>query len=365
MDNSNKLEYVINLLQNGYKSIMDRHNLQKACDYYMEARSILEEIYGRDSYIYNIVNIFDYVWEQHYGNYKIAALKLADVAELLEKFSEQDVVDSFTELIYESKENLMDEVIAKTLEIIVPLSPDISSADLMFQALLHKNDMETLLNKTLIDPIGFPHKFKYLTKIFANKSISCDVSSLDEMTEILSCLSEIEHENISSFSQEKKKDIVNRLMGFMQKNQGLVEKYSNSKGLSAFLGSVKENMDYDISRGMLNWGDPLYAENYIEKRKGSYTDVDSEIKIMILECWTKYCKGEGAEAERILNSIIELENGMITETFFLKDEHKKIDFLNGLSYIMKRTADLCYKIKGARDAYTLILRTGTLGFDNA
>lgn len=151
MNNSNKLEYVINLLQNGYKSITDRHNLQKACDYYKEARSILEEVYERNSHICNIVNIFDYVLEQHYGNYKIAALKLADVAELLEKFSEQDVVDSFTELIYESKEDLMDEVIAKTLEIIVPLSPDISSADLMFQALLHKNDLDTLLNKTLID----------------------------------------------------------------------------------------------------------------------------------------------------------------------------------------------------------------------
>lgn len=185
------------------------------------------------------------------------------------------------------------------------------------------------------------------------------------MTEILSWLSEIEHEDISSFSQEKKKDIVNRLTGFMQKNQGLVEKYSNSKGLSVFLGSVKERMDYDISRGMLNLGDPLYAEDYIEKRKGLYTDVDSEIKIMILECWTKYCKGEGAEAERILNSIIELENNIITEIFFLKDEHKKIEFLNGLSYIMKRTADLCYKIKGASDAYTLILRTRTLSLDNA
>lgn len=365
MDNSNKTEKVIFLLQTGYESITERHNLQKACDCYKEARGILEEIYGRDNCICNIVNIFDYIWEQHYGNYKIAALKLADVGELLENFGKQYIIDSFTELIYESKEDLMDEVIAKTLEIIVPQSPNISSGDLMLQALLHKNDMEALLNKTLIDPIGLPHKFQYLTKIFTNNPIKHPENSLDEMIKMLSFITEIEKGDISSFSQEKKKDIVNCFSSLMQKNQGFIEKYSNSKGLSIFLNSVKERMDYDISRGMLNWGDYLFAEDYIEKKKGTYTDVDSEIKIMILECWTKYCKGEIVEAEKILNSITELENNIITEVFFLKDEHKKIEFLNEFSYIMKRTADLCYKIKGAREAYTLILRTGTLSLDNA
>ncbi len=369
MDNSNKTEQVIFLLQKGYESIAERHNLQKACDCYKEARNILEEIYGRESRICNIVNIFDYIREQHYGNYKIAALKLADVGELLENFGEQDVVDSFTELIYESKEDLMDEVVAKTLEVIVPQAPDISSGDLLLQALLYKNDIEALLNKTFIDPIGLPHKFQYLTKIFTNNFIKSNENSYDEMAEMLSFFTEMENKDMSSFSQYEKKNIVNRIVSLMQKYQRFVEKYSNSKGLSIFLNSTKERIDYDISRGMLNWGDPLFAESflndYIEKNKNIYVDVDSEIKIMILECWTKYCKEERAEAEVILNSIIELENNIIMDAFFLKDEHKKIEFLNGLSYIMKRTADLCYKIKGAMFAYTLILRTGTLSIDNA
>ena len=365
MDKSKKLERLSSLLQSGCNSITDWHNLPKACDYYKEARGILEEVYGRESSICNIVNLFDYVWELHYGNYKMAALKLADAAGLLEKISEQDVIDSFTELIYENREDLMDEVIAKTLEIIVPLSPEISSADLLFQGLLHINDMETLLNKTLIDPLGYPHNFKYLTKIFTNQSANFDGISLDEIVEYLSWFSEIEHLDVSSLSQEKRKDIAKRLMSFMEKNQGLAEKFFNSKGLSAFLNSTKERMHFDFSRLMLILNDLSFAEDYIENRRDFYTDVDSELKIMIFECWTAYCKGEVAEAENILSSIIELENSIITKAFFLKDEHKKIEFFNGLSYIMKRTADLCYKIKGAREAYTLILRTGTLSFDNA
>lgn len=53
---------VIFLLQKGNEYENLHHDLQKACEYYGEARSCLERLYGKENRLCNIVHLYDYVW---------------------------------------------------------------------------------------------------------------------------------------------------------------------------------------------------------------------------------------------------------------------------------------------------------------
>ena len=94
------------------------------------------------------MNAFDYIWEDYHGDYRQAALKLADVAELIETFHEQDVEDEFTGYLYENRESLLDGLASETLQILMKVDSGLSPGDMMWQAVLAGNDREELINRT-------------------------------------------------------------------------------------------------------------------------------------------------------------------------------------------------------------------------
>jgi len=81
-------EKILYLIQKGIECENQYHDLHKACEYYAEARVCLEKFYGKESRLCNIANLCDYVWDKYQEDYRAAALKLANVGELLENFSE-------------------------------------------------------------------------------------------------------------------------------------------------------------------------------------------------------------------------------------------------------------------------------------
>ena len=94
---------ILYILHKGYEYLNTNHNMPKAHEYFSKAKEVIDTVYGKNSRLSCFVNVFDYLWEDYHGDYRQAALKLADAAELLESFCEQDVIDEFTGFIYENK----------------------------------------------------------------------------------------------------------------------------------------------------------------------------------------------------------------------------------------------------------------------
>ncbi len=354
------------LLQMGY-SYQDSHNLPKACEYYETARDYARKIYGDNNKICNIVSLFDYVWEEYQGDYKAAAMKLADVGELLENFSKQSVKDEFTEWIYSNKEELLDAAVVSTYEIFGRFGFKLDIEKLFIHILSGIRDVEEVMNQIMIDPLGLPRRFHYYIQNFSKNSFNDNIEARQGLAELLFFMKEIKDKNIDMLSEKEKMDLVKKMDTLMQQNTDLFEKYNLSSGLSKIMRSSKLRIDFDIARGMMRFEDTDYVERFLGKHKEKdIGDITDNIKMMILECWLQYDKKNNRkEAEKILDNILELENSIIVQVFFLREEKKKIEFLNGLSYITKCIIEICYQIRGARAAYSVVLRTRTLSFDRA
>ncbi len=362
------MEHLFYLLKKGCEYI-DLCNLRKGCEYFSEARKQITKIYGNESNICNIVNLFDFVWEAHNEDYKKAALKLADAGGLIEKFSEQNITDDFTKWIYENKDDFMTEAISQTLYIFSCINPslNINIEDLFLQLMLTGNDIEEATNRMMIDPLGLPRKFHYLVEHICKDTLLMNNPDMkNNAAEIIAIMKEMQSVDINSLSETKKIEFAKKVYELMNKNNDSFQKYMPGKGMSRFVSSVKKRSDYDFAMGMLKNGDTGFAEKLLDKRnEEDISDITSQINIMLLECYIKYEKKDSIGAEKILDDILEIENYIVTQVFFIKGEQKRIEFLNGLEDIIKRIAYLCYKIRGSKEAYSLIIRTRTLSFDRS
>ena len=357
---------VIFLLQKGNEYENLHHDLQKACEYYGEARSCLERLYGKENRLCNIVHLYDYVWERHKEDYRTAILKLADVGELLEDFSEEDIVDEFTVWINENKESLLNEVVEKTLNMLQHFDIKFSLENLSMQALLTKNDMEETMNRTLIDPLGLPRKFHYLLQQVCKyvKNVTPDMAN--KAVELYHFMRNQEGKDYSDMKNEERIHLVKAFYDLLQESIfRCVENEGLGGGISSFMDSSRSRIDFNMVRGMTGLGETEFAESLLSRLKESYdfVDIDSQIKIKLVECILNNKKGNGKGAEKILDEIIDLENSIIMQVFFMKNEQRKIEFLKGIEYLIKRTAEVCNQIRGALAAYSMVVRTRTLSFD--
>lgn len=361
-------EHLLYLLKKGCEYV-EMCNLQKGREYFSEARNQIAKIYGNDSNICNIVNLFDFIWEVHNYEYKKAALKLADAGGLIETFSERNVVDDFTKWIYENKDDFMTETISQTFYVISYINPDfnISMEDILLQSMLTGNDQEETINRTMIDPLGLPRKFHYLVEHICKDTLFMNNPDMKNNAAQMFCLmKELQNTDINTLNEAEKMGMVKKVYEFMDKTNNSLQKYMPGKGMSRFFSSVKQRTDYDFVRGMLKFGDASFADQLINKvKEEDITDFTSQINILLLECYLKYEQKDSMGAEKILDSILEIENDIVTQVFFIREEQKRIEFLNGLEYIVKRIAYLCYKIRGPKEAYSLIIRTRTLSFDRS
>ncbi|MCI9077893.1 MAG: CHAT domain-containing protein [Lachnospiraceae bacterium] len=360
------MEHLFYLLKKGCE-YLDLYNLHKSCEYFSEARKQIAKIYGNNSNICNIVNLFDFIWESHNTDYKKAALKLADAGEFIENFSEQNVTDDFTKWIYENKEDFMTETISQTFYIFSCIKPDLNLnlENLLLQSMLLGNDTEEVVNRTMIDPLGLPRKFHYLVKHICKDTLLMNNQDMkNNAAEIIILMKELQSIDIDSLNERKKIELAKKVYELMDKGNNSFQKYMPGKGMSRFVNSVKQRSDYNFAIGMLKNGDTSFAEKFLDNRK-DITDITSQINILLLECFLKYEQKNSIEAEKILDNILEIENYIVTQVFFISEEQKRIEFLNGLENIVKRIAYLCYKIRGPKETYSLIIRTKTLSFDRS
>lgn len=356
------------MIQKGYEYENLYHDLHKACEYYGEARACLERLYGRDNRLCNIVNLYDYVWENYQEDYRTAILKLADVGEMLEDFSEQDSVDEFTAWINENKASLLNEVIGKTLNVLQHFDLKFSLEDILMQSVFTRNDMEEVINRTLIDPLGLPRKFHYLLQqmLKDTKDITPDMKY--KAMELYDFMRNQQGKDYSNMKNEEKIQLVKSLYDLMQESgYHYMENGTLGGGISSFVASSRGSIDFAIVRGMMGLGETDFAESLLLKLKGDYDfdDIDSQIKIKLVECLLNDKKGNKKDAEKILDEIIDLENSIIMQVFFMDNEQRKIEFLKGIEYLMKRTAEVCNQICGALAAYSMVVRTRTLSFDHS
>ncbi|MCX4269172.1 MAG: CHAT domain-containing protein [Lachnospiraceae bacterium] len=362
------MEHLFYLLKKGCEYV-DLCNLQKGCEYFSEARKQITKIYGNNSDICNIVNLFDFIWEAHNMSYKKAALKLADAGGFIENFSEQNIIDDFTKWIYENKDDFMTEAISQTLYIFSCINPSLNFniENLFLQLMLTGNDMEETINRTMIDPLGLPRKFHYFVEHICKDTLLMNNSDIkNNVTEIIVFMKEMQSIEVNSLNETKKIEFAKKIYELMGKSHDSFQKYMPGKGMSRFISSAKQRSDYDFVRGMLKNGDSSFAEQLLNKiKEKDITDITSQINMMLIECYIKYEQKDSIGAEKILDNILEIENYIVTQVFFIREEHKRIEFLNGLEDIVKRIAYLCYKIRGSKEAYSLIIRTRTLSFDRS
>lgn len=360
------MEHLFYLLKKGCEYV-DLCNMKKGCEYFNETRKQITKLYGNDSNICNIVNLFDFVWEAHNTDYKKAALKLADAGELIENFSEQNITDDFTKWIYENKEDFMTEAISQTFYIFscINSSFNINIENLFLQLMLTGNDMKEALNRIMIDPLGLPRKFNYFVEHICKDTLLMNKTDIkNNAVEVIALMKEMQSIDIDSLDETNKIEFAKKVYELMDKSHASFQKYMPGKGMTRFISSVKQRSDYDFARGMLKNGDVSFAERLLNKEeKKDITDIASKINIMLLECYLKYEQKDNVKAGKILDDILEIENYIITQVFFIKEEQRRIEFLNGLEDIVKRIAYLCYKIRGSKEAYSLIIRTRTLSFD--
>ncbi len=360
-------EKILYLIQKGIECENQYHDLHKACEYYAEARVCLEKFYGKESRLCNIANLCDYVWDKYQEDYRAAALKLANVGELLENFSERDIVDDFTAWIYENKDALLNEVVAKTLDVIRYFDFEYSFEDILVQSMLAGNDMEEVINRTLIDQMGLPRKFHYLLQQMCKDVKTYTPDMKYKAFELYDFLRNNQDKDFAQMDNEEKKHLANSLYDLLQQINFLNTGESMSGGMASFMNASRNRIDYDMARGLAGLGETEFAESVFSRLKenNDFLDNDSRIKVKLLDCLLEYKKGDKKSAEKILNEIVELENNLIMQIFFMREEQRKIEYLKGIEYLMKRTADVCYQVCGAQAAYSMVVRTRTLSFDHA
>ncbi len=361
-------EKVLFLLKMGYECESLHHDSPTACEYYREARNYLKSLYGENSKLCNIVHLYDYVREFYQEDYRTAILILADAGELLDNFSEKDVLDDFTAWIMENRQLLLDEAVAKTWNVFQYFNLDFSLENLLIQAMLTGNDMEEVMNRTLIDPLGLPRKFHYLLQQMCkwNKNITSDMKK--KVAEIYSFIRDQEGKDFSNINDEERIYLAKSLFDLLQESSQLyTENGILGNGLSSFIKSIQKNIDIDIVRGMMGLGETEFAEELFSRIKDDFdfSDIEWQIKIKLEECLLEKKKENRSKAEEVLDEIIEMENSIIMRTFFMRSEQEKIEILKGIEYLMKRTAEVCSQICGAEAAYSMVVRTRTLSFDHA
>lgn len=365
MEQRDKTEIIFDLLIKGSDYLDNYFNLPKACEYFERARELAEEIYGKNSKICSIINLFDYIHEKSSDDYRAAVLKLADAGELLERFEKQDVTDEFTKWIYTEKESLLENVAMQTFQLFEALGADFSLDNLFHNLLLSKNDEESLINRAFADPLGLPHRFHYMIGRL-NNNVSADPQMLYDLAQIQSDFKKINEMDAANASIEEVKNCVQKLISFADKNSRLYEKYGMAGEMSRFLDNAKKDISYNFARGMAILGETDYLDTFLRNIKVDDIDnIDEEIKIMLAKCWLNYNKGEKAEAEKILDDIMGILVHIIGQVLFLKNEKQKLRFLGDLSYITRRFADMCYKIRGAEAAYTAVSQTRNLSYDRS
>ncbi len=357
---------MIFLIQKGLEYENSYHDLRKACEYYREARDCLERLYSKDSRLCNIVNLYDYIWEKYQEDYHTAILKLADAGELLEDFSERDIVDAFTAWISENKESLLNEAIWKTLNMFQHFDLKLSLEDVVMQSVFAGNDMEEVINRTLIDPLGLPRKFHYiLQQMYKNiRDVTPDMKY--KAMELYDFIRNQQDKDYSDMKNEERIHLAKSLYDLVQENCFLdIENKDLGSGISSFINSSRSRIDFEMVRGMTGLDETEFAESLLAKLNENYDfdDIDSQIKIKLLECLLNSKKENKKNAEKILDEITDLINNIIMQVFFMKNEQRKIEFLSGIEYLIKRTAEVCYQIRGTLAAYSLVVRTRTLSFD--
>lgn len=368
MGYTKEIEKVLFLLQKGYECENSHHDWRTACEYYGEARDCLESIYGEGSKLCNIVSLYDYVQESYQENYREAALMLADAGELLDNFSESDIVDDFTKWIHENRQSLLSEAVAKTWNVLDRLNVDFSLENFLLQSMLARNDGEESMNRIFIDPLGLPRKFHFLYQQINefHKNVSSD--AMYKFAELYGFVQELERKDESDISDEEKVRQVKAVYSLLQEGIHLYTQMGiQEDGLSWLMDAEKKKIDLDMARGMAGLGETEFAELIISGLKDDYDfyDIDWQIRIKLMECLLEEKKGNRIEAEKILDKIIEMENRVINRAFFMRKEQKKIEILKGIEYLMKRTAEVCGQIRGSEAAYSIVVRTRTLSFDHA
>lgn len=368
MGYTKEIEKVLFLLQKGYECENSHHDWRTACEYYGEARNCLGSIYGEGSKLCNIVSLYDYVQESYQGNYRAAALMLADAGELLDNFSESDIVDDFTEWIHENRQLLLDEAVAKTWDVFYHFDFDFSLENVLIQSMFAGNDEEELMNRTFIDPLGLPRKFHFFLQQISkyNKNVTPDMKH--KAAELYTFLRDYERKDFSDMSNEEKAHFAKSAFGVLQDGfQSFKGNEILGNGLSSFIGAKQKTVMFDMVRGMMGLGETEFADTLFTKLKGDLdvSDIDWQIKIKLVECLLEEKKGNRVKAEEILDKITEMENDIIMKIFFMKEERKKIEILKGIEYLMKRTAEVCGQIRGSEAAYSIVVRTRTLSFDHA
>lgn len=363
-------EQVFHFIQKGFEYESRHHDLHLACEYYGKARECLENLYGKESNLHNFVNLYDYIWEFNREEYRTAILKLADVGELLENLSEQFIVDEFTAWLYENREDLLDETVTKTLNLLLQFDLQFSLENIFMQCLFGGNDMEEVMNRILIDPLGLPRKFHYLLQQMYKdvKSVkNIDPDTKHNFLKLFEFMQNQENRDFSDMDKAEKVEIIKSFYDMAQKSYlSKSDSMGVGGGTSSFMDIVRNRFDYDMIRGMMTLGETDYAEEIFSRLKeNDFCDINSEINIKLVECLLEHKKGNKKDAQRILDEIIELENNIVLKTFFMKKEQKKIEFLLGMEYLMKRTAEVCNQIRGAEAAYSLVARTRTLSFDHS
>ncbi len=361
-------EKVLFLLKMGYECENLHHDWPTACEYYKETRNYLESVYGESSKLCNFVHLYDYVREFYREDYRAAILALADAGEMLDNFSEKDVLDDFTTWIMENKQLLLDEAVAKTWNVLQHFNLDFSLDNLLIQAMFVGNNMEEVMNRTLIDPIGLPRKFHYFLQQMCNSNKSVTPDMMNKAAEMYNFMRNQEGKDFSNISDEERIHLAKSLFDLLQEgNQFYNENGILGNGLSSFMKAEQKNIDLDMIRGMMGLGEMEFAESLLSRIKDDFkfSDIEWQIKIKLTECLLEKKKGNQSKAEEILDEIIDMENNIIIRTFFMRSEQEKIEILKGIEYLIKRTAEMCNQICGAEATYSMIVRTRTLSFDHA
>lgn len=351
------------LLQKGCEYLNSHHNMQKAYEYFTKAREGIERIYGKNSRLCCLVNMFDFVWEEYHKDYRTAVLKLADVGELLESFREQEIVDEFTSFIFENKEEILNGLAADTLKILMRFDFDFSPGDILWQAILLKGDIEELMYRTLIDKLGLPRRFHYLIQHMWKNNLEFSPETKFDVIEMFNFMEQMRNGDLSTFSQEEKIDCVKMMCDFMEKCTNVLNADPGS-GMSIFMREQKVNMEKIITRGMVKIGEIDFADGLLERLKEKdFQDIDSKLEIKRVECNLEHRKGNNEKAGKILDEMIQMIENVLIQVFAFRSEQKRIEFLCGMETIIKQTVGLCNEVHGAKAAYDLVLRTRTLSFE--
>ncbi len=220
-----------------------------------------------------------------------------------------------------------------------------SFEDIFVQAMLSGNDTEEIINRTLIDQMGLPRKFHYLLQQMYKDAKACTPDMKRKAFELYNFLRNNQDKDFAQMDNEEKKHLVNSLYDLLQETKFFNTGNENmSGGFASFINSNRNRIEFDIARGMAGLGEIEFAESVFSKLKGNndFANNDSRIKIKLLDCLLEYKKGYKKSAEKILDEIVELENNLIMQIFFMREEQRKIEFLKGIEYLMKRTAEVCY-----------------------